>query len=165
MAAPFLPYGCQVTPGSTGPGIRQTSDSGQPIGLPTVGGDRTPQQPKEIVMSCIRRIRRLAAALAGLAGALLAFAGAAPAALARTAPPRPPGWNKHPPLPYGHRTGAGYQAPVHTVVTGGTPGWQITLTAVGAALLAATAAVAAYRARAIGRRSHRHRPLSGGDPA
>jgi hypothetical protein len=54
---------------------------------------------------------------------------------------------------------------VHTVVTGGTPGWQITLTAVGAALLAATAAVAAYRARAIGRRSHRHRPLSGGDPA
>ena len=113
-------------------------------------------------MSRIRRIRRLAAALAGLAGALLAFAGGAPAALARTAPPRPPGWNKHPPLPPAHRAGA----PVHIVVTGGMPGWQITLIAVGAAVLAVTAAVAVYRAWATGRRSHRQQPLiSGGDPA
>jgi hypothetical protein len=81
-------------------------------------------------------IRRLTAALAGLAGALLAFAAVAPAALARAFPPRPPGWDKHPPL------GAG----IHTVVAGGMPGWQIALIAIGAALLAATAAVLADRA-------------------
>jgi hypothetical protein len=45
------------------------------------------------------------------------------------------------------------------------PVWQITLIAVGAALLAATAAVAVYRARVIGRQSDRHQPVSGGDPA
>jgi MFS family permease len=86
-------------------------------------------------------IRRLAAALAGLAAALLAFAAAAPAALARPFPPRPPGWDKHPP------PGAG----IHIVVVGGMPGWQIALIAIGAALLAAAAAVLADRARA-GRR-------------
>jgi hypothetical protein len=108
-------------------------------------------------MTRIRHLRRLAAALAalaGLAGALLACAGAAPAALARPVPPRPPGWNKHPPISH-----------VHIVVTGGMPGWQIALIAVGAALLAATAAVAAYRAGATGRRPHRQQPISGGDPA
>jgi len=93
-------------------------------------------------MNPIRHVRRLAAALAGLAGALLAFAGAAPAALASPPPPRPPGWpplppgwNKHPPLPPRHIS------QVHTIVIGGMPGWQIALIAVGAALLAATAAV------------------------
>ena len=50
-------------------------------------------------------IRRLTAALAGLAGALLAFAAVAPAALAQPFPPRPPGWDKHPPLPLGHVAG------------------------------------------------------------
>jgi len=39
-----------------------------------------------------------------------------------------------------------HQVPVHTVVIGGMPGWQIALIALGAALLAATAAVAVYRA-------------------
>ena len=87
-------------------------------------------------------IRRLTAALAGLAGALLAFAAAAPAALARSFPPRPPGWDKHPPP-----LGAG----IHTVVAGGMPGWQITLIAIGAALLAATVAVLLDRARATRR--------------
>ena len=38
-----------------------------------------------------------------------------------------------------------------TVLTGGMPGWQITLIAVGAALLAAVAAVLADRARATRR--------------
>jgi hypothetical protein len=49
----------------------------------------------------------------------------------------PPGW--HPP---------GYRAPlpVHTVVIGGMPGWEIALIAVGAALLAAAVAVLVYRA-------------------
>ena len=56
---------------------------------------------------------------------------ASPAAFARPWPsigptalasplPRPPGWNKHPPLP----------ALTHTTATGGIPGWQITLIAV-----------------------------------
>ena len=81
----------------------------------------------------MNRIRRLAAILAGLAGALLAVAAVAPAALADPFPPRPPGWDKHPPLP---PPGAG----IHVVVVGGMPGWQIALIAVGAALLAATVA-------------------------
>jgi hypothetical protein len=89
-------------------------------------------------------VRRLAAALAGLAGALLAFAAAAPAALARPFPPRPPGWDKHPPPP---------SAGIHIVVVGGMPGWQIALIAIGAALLAATAAVLADRAWAIRRKT------------
>ena len=97
----------------------------------------------------MNRLRRLAAALAGLAGALLSLAGAAPAALARPAPPR----HKYAPLPYGHWTGAGYQPPVRTLVIGGMPGWQIALIAISAALLAATAAVVVYRARAIRRNS------------
>jgi len=85
-------------------------------------------------------IRRLGAVLAG---ALLAIAGVAPAALARPFPPRPPGWDKHPP------SGAG----IHVVVVGGMPGWQIALIAIGAALLAATAAVLADRAWAIRRKT------------
>jgi hypothetical protein len=108
-------------------------------------------------MKPIRHVRRLAAALAGLAGALLAFAAAAPAALARPGPPRswqpaqppmhqlPPGWYKHPPLPPVHVDGLAH-VPVRTVVIGGMPGWQIALIALGAALLAATAALLAYRA-------------------
>ena len=37
--------------------------------------------------------------------------------------------------------------PLHTVVVGGMPGWQIALIAIGAALLAATAAVLVHRGR------------------
>ena len=44
----------------------------------------------------------------------------------------------------------------HTVVLGGMPGWQIVLIAIGAALLAATAAVLADRARAT-----RRNPVTG----
>ena len=89
-------------------------------------------------------IRRLSAALGVLPGALLAFAAVAPAALARPFPPRPPGWDKHPPP-----LGAG----IHTVVAGGVPGWQIALIAIGAALLAATVAVLLDRARAAHRKT------------
>jgi hypothetical protein len=106
-------------------------------------------EPKEIVMNPIRHIRRLAAALAGLAGALLAFAAAGPAALAYRPPTPGPGWNKHPPLPAGHVFHTVHQGPVpvpvHTVVIGGMPGWQIALIAAGAALVAAAAAVLADR--------------------
>ena len=90
-------------------------------------------------------IRRLTAALTGLAGALLVYAAAAPAALAQPFPPRTPGWDKHPPP-----LGAG----IHTVVAGGMPGWQIALIAIGAALLAATVAVLADRARAARRKTN-----------
>ena len=41
----------------------------------------------------------------------------------------------------------------HIVVTGGMPGWQIALIAIGAALLAATAAVLADRAWAARRKT------------
>jgi hypothetical protein len=109
-----------------------------------------------------RPIRRLIGVLAGLTCAWLGLALAAPAAFA-VGPPtpgpagyltptaKPPGWNTHPHLPYGHWTGPLYQAPVHTVVAGGMPGWQIALIAAGAALLAAVLAVIADRARAARR--------------
>ena len=112
-------------------------------------------------MNRIQHIRRFAAAVAGVASALLAFAAAAPAALASGGPiPLPPVREKHPPLPPGHVVGpvlnpnrAGYPpiSHVHTVVAGGMPGWQITLIAVGAALVAATVAVLFDRARAARR--------------
>jgi hypothetical protein len=113
-------------------------------------------------MNTIRTIRRICRPLAGLsrrAGLLLASA-AAPAVLwadpplppgwqkylhlpAAPHPPVrfPPGWNKHPPLP----------AHPHAVVTGGMPGWQITLIVAAAAALAAALTIT-YRARA----AHRH---------
>ncbi len=54
--------------------------------------------------------------------------------------------DKHLILSHGHAAGMAY--PVHTVVIGGTPGWQIALIAAGAALLGAIAAVLVDRARA-----------------
>jgi hypothetical protein len=118
-------------------------------------------------MNRLHRIRRLVGVLTGLACAWLGLAVAAPAAFAAMSVPppgrgspgiavlhEPPGWNKQPPPP-GHVVGpvlgpnrAGYPpvSHVHTVVVGGMPGWQIALIAIGTALLAATAAVLAYRA-------------------
>jgi hypothetical protein len=93
-------------------------------------------------MNPFQHLRRIIAAVAGLTAALLAF-GATPAFAMRypnpggPAVPRPAGWNKHPPLP----------VQVHTVVTGGMPGWQIALIAIAAALFAATVAVLVDRAR------------------
>jgi mono/diheme cytochrome c family protein len=104
-------------------------------------------------MNPIGHIRRFAAAVAGLACALVAFAATAPAAFAVP----PPGGSAGPHLPPGHIVGPVYKAPVHTVthtvVVGGMPGWQITLIAVAAALLAATVAVLADRSRAAHRKT------------
>jgi hypothetical protein len=92
-------------------------------------------------MNRIHCIRRLAGVLAGLAGTLLTSVAAAPAALAVHVPP--PGGSAGTPAP----------SDPATVVAGGMPGWQITLIAVGAALLAATAAVILDRARATHRKT------------
>jgi hypothetical protein len=67
----------------------------------------------------MNRIRRTLTALAILAGALLAFTAMPTAAFAVRVPP--PGGTSGP-------------AQVHSIVGGGTPGWQITLIAAAAAL-------------------------------
>jgi hypothetical protein len=86
----------------------------------------------------MNRIQRCLAVLAGLSVTLAALAVATPAALATLPPPEPA-----PPVP----------VKVHTVITGGMPGWQITLIAVGAALAAAALAVLFDRAWAARRRA------------
>ena len=84
-------------------------------------------------------IRRRAVILAGLTGALLALSTGPPAAFAYVLPPGPSsGGTAGPPL-------------AQAIVTGGMPGWQITLIAAAAAILAATAAVLLDRARAARR--------------
>ena len=83
------------------------------------------------------RLRRLAVALAAVTCTLLASAAIMPAAWAVNV--IPPG-------------GEPAQAPaVGAVTAGGMPGWQITLIALGVALVAATAAVLLDRARAARR--------------
>jgi hypothetical protein len=104
----------------------------------------------------MNRIQRCLAALAGRARALFAIAAAAPAALI-TLPPAGPTPARHPPLPSWHIVGPGHEAavrvPVHTVVTGGMPAWQIALIAAGAALASAVIAVILDRAWAAHRRA------------
>jgi len=96
-------------------------------------------------MNPIRTIRRVAVVLAGLGGAVLASIVTATAAFA-TLPPLP-GADNHPmPAP----------AHVQVVQAGGMPGWQITLIAVGAAILAAGIALLLDRAWA----SRRHMTAS-----
>ena len=80
---------------------------------------------------------RLAAMAAAAAAAVATALAVAPAAFATEVPA--------PPADGGAAAPAG-PALVHTVVVGGTPGWQIALLAVGAAVLAAAAAVLLDRA-------------------
>ena len=93
-------------------------------------------------MNPIRHIRRFAAVLAGLAAAVLL----ATPAFARMVP------NPADAYP-GHVAPVSVPAQIQyrTIVAGGMPGWQIALIAVGAALLTATVAVLADRARAARR--------------
>jgi len=95
-------------------------------------------------MRHIHHIGRLARILAGLAAAAVAAAvAAAPAAWASPYPP--PGPRYGPVAPPVHHTVV--PAHAHVIVAGGMAGWQIALIAVGAAILAATAAVLVERAR------------------
>jgi hypothetical protein len=113
--------------------------------------------------------RRLAGLLAGLAGTLLALSIGAPA-LALAAPlPRSPELAPGSSVPAGvhttvrspggvlsrlegpvlvspQRPHTAMPAHIHAAITGGMPGWQITLIAIGAALAAATVAVLLDRA-------------------
>ena len=86
----------------------------------------------------MNHLRRICAVLVALAGAAVTLA-AAPAAFAERLPP-----------PDCCTT---VQAPAPALTGGGMPGWQITLIAVGAALVAATAAVLVDRAWAA-RKAH-----------
>jgi hypothetical protein len=87
------------------------------------------------------RLRRPVAVLAALIVGLLASAATVPAAFAMIPVPGGDG---------GYAGVAPVQAPaVRVIVTGGMAGWQITLIALGAALLAAAAAVLLYRALAV----------------
>jgi hypothetical protein len=98
-------------------------------------------------MSFIKGLSRLSAVLASLGVIAVAFTSHAWAST--TVIPEPGGG--------GGTAGPGaVPATVdHTVIVGGTPGWQIAVIAVVAALIAAVAAVLADRARSARRRSVR----------
>jgi len=93
--------------------------------------------PRAATRHAAARLRRLAAALAAVTCTLLSSAAIMPAAWAAV--------NYIP-------NDSPEQAPAGGVVTaGGMPGWQITLIALGAALIAAAAAVLLDRARSARR--------------
>ena len=91
----------------------------------------------------MNRIHRIAAILSGLAASVLVTLTGATAAFAYPVPP--PGGPAGPVQP---------PLRVHSIVTGGMPGWQIALIAIGAAIVAAALAVALDRART----AHRQLP-------
>ena len=95
---------------------------------------------RETPLSAGAWLRRITAALVAVTGGVLAWA-AVPAASAAMIPVPDPG-GAYGPVP---------AAPIRVFAAGGMPGWQITLIAVAAALVAGTAAVFLDRARA-GRR-------------
>ncbi len=82
----------------------------------------------------MNRIRRIAAILSGLAASGLVTLTGVTAAFAYPVPPP------------GGPAGLVQPPRVHTIVTGGMPGWQIALIAIGAAILAAALAVTFDRA-------------------
>ena len=88
----------------------------------------------------MNRIRRIAAILTALAASVLVILTGATAALAYPVPPA------------GGPAGPVQPPRVHTIVTGGMPGWQIALIAIGAAILTAALAVTLDRARNAHRR-------------
>ena len=88
-------------------------------------------------MNRIQNIGRVTRILAGLVGVLVALGAAAPAAFAQVVPPGPLSrYEPVTPIP----------AHSHAAVAVGMPGWQITLIAVGAAIVAAAVTVLLDRA-------------------
>ena len=124
-------------------------------------------------MNRIRHIRRLASLLAGLAATLLALTASATAAFAAPGMLPGPGGASGSPAPSSVHTPVAQSgvlsrlvgpaqtlqtphpaAPAHIhAVTGGMPGWQITLIAIGAALAAAILAVLVDRVLTARRRA------------
>jgi hypothetical protein len=98
--------------------------------------------PRTAALRAGARLRRCAAALAAVTVGLLASAATIPAAFARDVPRGYYGTTSVAPVP---------AAPVHAATTGGVAGWQITLIALGAALIAAAVTVVLARARAAHR--------------
>ena len=82
----------------------------------------------------MNRIRRIAAILSGLATSVLVALTGTTAAFAYVVPAPGEAGPVQPPR-------------VHTIVTGGMPGWQIALITIGAAIAAAALAVTLDRAR------------------
>lgn len=93
-----------------------------------------------------RRFGTVLAALAALGGTLVALAATGTAAMATIVPPPGGGTSNLPP-------GPSQVAPQAVTVAGGMPGWQITLIALGAALVAAVLAVLADRVWSARRRA------------
>jgi len=87
----------------------------------------------------MNHFRRILAAVITLTGAVLAMA-TTPAAFAKPLPP-----------PDCCTSNRASDAPVTVITAGGMPGWQITLIALGAALVAAVAAVTLDRTLATRR--------------
>jgi hypothetical protein len=101
--------------------------------------------PRAAARNTGARLSRLTAVLAAVTCGLLASAVTVSAAFARVVPPPAAQYGPAPIAPVPATT-------VRVVTAGGMPGWQITLIALGAALLAAAAAVLLDRAR-VGRRA------------
>ena len=129
-------------------------------GLPGPGRDHGPENPAPTPARCppgpagtrrvVNRIRRYLAGRVRRAGALPGYGAAVAAALAG-AWADPPWWLYH-------RLNLPPRARAHPVVSGGLPGWQITLLLAAAALLAAAIAVTVSQRRAGGGAPRRGSP-------
>jgi hypothetical protein len=105
---------------------------------------RQPAHPLATARNATARLRRITAVLAAITCGVLASAAIVSAASATILVPDPGGAAGTIPL-------APVRAPAIHAVTGGMAGWQITLIALGAALVAAIAAVLLDRALAARR--------------
>jgi hypothetical protein len=100
--------------------------------------------PRTGALKAGTRLRRLAAALAAVTAGLLASAAPIPAAFARDVPSAGTAYELG-------RFGPFPATTSHPAITGGMPGWQITLIALGTALAAAAVTIVLARARAADR--------------